>query len=165
MQHDWVLDPLAQPEIPPPALLPMVLVVDDQLDVRQLVSRILRTRGFDVYVADSAAHAVQLANIIRFDAAVIDLAMPEETSGLNLLAWFRSHRSYRRLPVMILTGHLELDEDVQELIRRQHAYVFYKGHSLAVLVDHLTRLTRRDVMGAPPLCGLLPWGQGELVPM
>src|SRR5688500_9872941 len=63
MQLDDVLHPLAQP---PPQLRPLILVAEDDAPVRDLLSRVLRTRGFEVYAADNAEHAMKLATILRF---------------------------------------------------------------------------------------------------
>jgi CheY-like chemotaxis protein len=150
-QQQSVVDTLATPPSEP---RPLILVAEDDGPVRELLSRLLRT----------AAHAMKLAAILRFDAAVIDLAMPTRAAGIGLLSWLRAYRHFGQLPVLILTGLVDLSEATQASIRDGHAYVFYKGHSLNALVDHLTRRTAAIRL---PAGNLLPsaiwWSPGGRV--
>jgi CheY-like chemotaxis protein len=139
MADDSLVGSTAVP--PPAAIRPVVLVVDDEPPIRHLVSHLLVTHGFDVQLAADGASAIYLATAVHVDAVILDLTMPGKASGLDVLAWFRSNPSYVTLPVLILTGHADLPEDAEELIRRQYAYVFYKQQPLTTLLDHLTRLT------------------------
>jgi DNA-binding NtrC family response regulator len=84
-----------------------VLLVDDEPNVLISLSRILRRRGFDVTIADSAAVALEKVHSGRpeacpFDVVVVDLKMPD-MDGLQLLKEIRSRT--RRLPVVVLTGY------------------------------------------------------------
>lgn len=65
-----------------------VLVVDDEAPVRFTIAEVLREAGFEVAEADSVETAQGLAS--TQDVIVTDLSMPGG-SGLDLLAWVRSH--------------------------------------------------------------------------
>ncbi len=61
-----------------------ILVVDDESTIRLALSRFLRTRGFEVEVADSGAAALELLAGSRFSLMLCDLRMPG-LSGLNVV--------------------------------------------------------------------------------
>lgn len=61
-----------------------ILVVDDEATIRLALSRFLRTRGFEVEVADSGAAALELLRASRFSLMLCDLRMPG-VSGLDLV--------------------------------------------------------------------------------
>lgn len=88
-----------------------VLVVDDQPDMREVLSTILTHAGARVHGAASAAHAlvryVELAADGRLDVGVLDIAMPIE-DGIVLVQRIReAERSngWRRVPMVALTAH------------------------------------------------------------
>jgi len=76
-----------------------VLVVDDEAPVRFTIAEVLREAGFEVVEADNVEAARGLA--LTQDVIVTDLSMPGE-SGLDLLAWVRSHCS--DVAVLLLTA-------------------------------------------------------------
>ena len=76
-----------------------VLVVDDEAPVRFTIAEVLRDAGFEVAEADSVEAARDLAP--SQDVVVTDLSMPGK-SGLDLLAWTRSHCS--DVAVLLLTA-------------------------------------------------------------
>ncbi len=67
-----------------PTAAPRVLIVDDEHSVRLAISRFLRTRGYDVDVAETAAGALELLGRERFEVMLCDVRMPAMT-GLELL--------------------------------------------------------------------------------
>ena len=88
-----------------------VLVVDDQPDMREVLSTILAHAGARVHGAASAAHALaryaELAADGRLDVGVLDIAMPVE-DGIVLVQRIRdAERSngWRRVPMVALTAH------------------------------------------------------------
>jgi DNA-binding NtrC family response regulator len=66
-----------------------ILVVDDELFVRELLLEFLGQNGLEVYLADRGARAVELARERHFDLSLLDLKMPE-MNGLEVLAEFET---------------------------------------------------------------------------
>lgn len=64
-----------------------VLVVDDELFVRELLLEFLGQNGFEVYVADRGLRALDLSRERNFDLCLLDLKMPE-MNGLEVLSHF-----------------------------------------------------------------------------
>jgi chemotaxis protein histidine kinase CheA len=71
-----------------------VLVVDDSKGVRQLVAAVLGSQGYEVTVGRNAEEGLQLLEAGRFDAVVVDFAMPGP-DGVELVSAVR-----RRLPAL-----------------------------------------------------------------
>ncbi len=54
-----------------------VLVVDDELEVRQVLREFLSSRGYDVTTASGGAEAVAIVETIKPDLILLDVAMPD----------------------------------------------------------------------------------------
>lgn len=63
--------------------VPRVMIVDDEHDVLATYADMLRSGGYDVYVADHAAAALAVAQAIKPDVALVDQRMPK-VGGLEL---------------------------------------------------------------------------------
>ena len=79
---------------------PHILVVDDDNRLRSLLKKFLRSEGFRVTSADSAAKARKLMKTLDFDLCILDVMMPQE-DGLSFLA---DMRTASHLPVILLTA-------------------------------------------------------------
>ncbi|MBI4511057.1 MAG: response regulator [Deltaproteobacteria bacterium] len=94
------------PEIPgpPPGVGPAraVLIVDDDKDNRQVLAELLAARGFDVADAGTAAAAEALAASRPYDAALVDLAMPDK-SGWDIVRTLHLLRPAMR--IALVTGY------------------------------------------------------------
>ena len=54
-----------------------VLVVDDELEVRQVLQEFLSSRGYDVTTASGGAEAVAMVETVKPDLVLLDVAMPD----------------------------------------------------------------------------------------
>jgi two-component system response regulator RegA len=81
---------------------PSILLVDDDVTLRERLARALRERGFDVRTAGSADEAMELVRQDSPEMAVLDLKMPGR-SGVDLLREMREHDPATR--VLVLTGY------------------------------------------------------------
>ncbi len=108
-----------------------ILVVDDEPDIRQLVSEILEDEGFEVSVAENAAAARQCRRARRPDLTLLDIWMPD-TDGVSLLKeWAES--SELDTPVIMMSGHGTVETAVEAT--RLGAYDFLeKPLSMAKLL-------------------------------
>lgn len=82
---------------------PRVLVVDDDLMIVRGIVRVLEMVEIDADGATSAAEANQLLDRRKYDAAILDIAMPGE-NGIALCRRIRSSDEISRLPVLYLTA-------------------------------------------------------------
>jgi DNA-binding NtrC family response regulator len=79
-----------------------ILVVDDDVDVRQLLVEILQERGYAVLEARNGAEAVRAIRHAAIDLIVTDLVMPEQ-EGLETICLL--HREYPQLRIMAISGY------------------------------------------------------------
>ncbi len=94
-----------------------LLLVDDDAEYRATIARRLQRRGHTVQEAESLQSAMAVARAEQFDAAVVDLEMPDG-SGVTLLHQLKEEDS--ALEVLILTGHGSIETAVEAM--RQGAY-------------------------------------------
>ena len=98
-----------------------VLLVDDDEAVRLVCGDTLRHDGYDVTLAASGQEALQTFARETFDAAIVDLVLPE-IDGLSLLGAFRE--ADPDVVVILMTGHATLESAIEAV--RRGAYDFLR---------------------------------------
>jgi CheY-like chemotaxis protein len=86
----------------------LVLVVDDEDDVRRYLAAILEDGGFEVQTAADGNEALKLVEARAPDLISLDLVMPQK-SGTRFLYALRKNREWSKIPVLIVTGHAHDD--------------------------------------------------------
>ncbi len=90
---------------------PRILVVDDEADIRGLLSEILAEEGYEIEVAADAASARRAAARQEPDLVLLDIWMPD-MDGITLLReWNEKHTL--RCPVVMLSGHGTVETAVE----------------------------------------------------
>jgi two-component system, cell cycle response regulator DivK len=84
--------------------VPLVLVVDDHADGREVATRLLMQAGFRVATAINGLDGLVKALSLRPDVIVMDLAMPD-LDGLECTRQLGSSSITREIPVIALTAH------------------------------------------------------------
>jgi two-component system chemotaxis response regulator CheY len=88
----------------------LILVIDDEPDVRKVVRMILKRAGYDVIEAEDGQKAIQLINEgenpLLVDVIIIDIRMPN-INGAQAIFYFQLQ--YPRVPVIVLTGYPDMD--------------------------------------------------------
>jgi signal transduction histidine kinase/DNA-binding response OmpR family regulator len=80
----------------------LVLIVDDDDEIRQAVSAYLEEEGLEVITASTASAGADLAARRRPNLILLDLLLPDR-SGLDLLATLKSEPATRDIPVLVLS--------------------------------------------------------------
>jgi two-component system phosphate regulon response regulator OmpR len=107
-----MMEPVSTLDNTPPADdAPHLLVVDDDMRIRTLLTRFLGANGFRVTAAASAAEARRYIANIAFDLLVVDVMMPGET-GLEFTEALRRTSS---VPILILTARAEVPSRIRGL--------------------------------------------------
>ena len=88
------------------------LVVDDEANLRKVLSAMLRRDGFDVLTASDGAEALELLSKQSVDVVLSDIRMPN-LDGMSLLK--RAMVEYPDIPVVILTAHGSVDNAVEAI--------------------------------------------------
>jgi DNA-binding NtrC family response regulator len=90
-----------------------ILVVDDELGIRDLLSEILNDEGHTVELAENAAQAREIRSRIRPDLVLLDIWMPD-TDGVTLLKEW-SATGLLTMPVIMMSGHATIDTAVDAI--------------------------------------------------
>jgi two-component system nitrogen regulation response regulator NtrX len=88
-----------------------ILIVDDEVGIRELLSEILTDEGHDVRVADNAAGARAARTAARPDLVLLDIWMPD-TDGITLLKEWAAGGQLS-MPVIMMSGHGTIDTAVE----------------------------------------------------
>ncbi|MGY4307620.1 DNA-binding response OmpR family regulator [Bradyrhizobium sp. USDA 4369] len=83
-----------------------ILVVDDQKDVRAMISMVLRVNQFEVVEAGTATAGLQLFRDQAFDAVIVDIYL-DDSNGLDLVSGMRA--LVPDVPVVAVSGMSAFD--------------------------------------------------------
>lgn len=101
-------DSLYTPTTPVPDTPPLVLVVDDYPDAREMYAEWLRVCGYRVAVAGAVGEALELARGLHPAAILMDLSLPG-VDGFEATRELKSDPRTRHMPVLALSGHVGAD--------------------------------------------------------
>ena len=117
-----------------------LLVVDDNDDNRDVLSRRLRQKGYLVAVAGNGVEALAQIERDAYDLILLDVEMPG-MSGLEVLSQLRVHQSQTQLPVIMVTARSEGTDIVEAFRLGANDYVTKPidfGVALARIRTHLS---------------------------
>ena len=83
---------------------PLILVVDDYQDAREMYAEYLQFSGFRVAEAKNGNEAVEQAFALKPDLILMDLSLPG-MDGWEATRRLKADDSTRRIPIVALTGH------------------------------------------------------------
>ncbi len=119
-----------------------ILVVDDEVGIRELLSEILTDEGYDVHLAENAESARAFRSQRRPDLVLLDIWMPD-TDGVTLLKEWAAGGQLT-MPVVMMSGHGTIDTAV-EATRLGAVDFLEKPVSLAKLIDTVNKAIKRGV--------------------
>lgn len=101
-------------------MLGKILIIDDELVLRQTLARILQQAGVDVTTAENGEQGLAFLNTTKFDLVYMDIRMPG-LAGLDVLEMIRSQ--YPGIPVVMFTAQPDLNSAVEALRRGATDYL------------------------------------------
>jgi CheY-like chemotaxis protein len=131
------------------AVRPYVLVVDDDTEVGAVVADILEGAGYRVGVAQNEGEALAAALATdppRPAAMVLDLGLPDY-GGIELLTVLRKTGQTQAIPVVVLTGRPDLEEEIRERGLAISAFL-----AKPVSARQLLEVVEAAAQGSPVLC-------------
>lgn len=118
-----------------------ILVVDDEPDIRQLVSEILEDEGYEVKTAENAEDAKDLRSQRRPDLVLLDIWMPGQ-DGISLLKDWQKSGSLC-CPVIMMSGHGTIETAVEATRLGAHDFI-EKPLSIAKMLLCIENALRSD---------------------
>jgi len=137
-----------------------ILVIDDEIGIRELLSEILSDEGYQVRLAESASEARSQRTRARPDLVLLDIWMPD-TDGITLLREWAS-AGLLTMPVIMMSGHGTIDTAVEAT--RIGAYDFLeKPIALQKLLATVGRALKHGGERSRPDLSLASLGRGALI--
>jgi two-component system alkaline phosphatase synthesis response regulator PhoP/two-component system response regulator RpaA len=124
-----------------------ILAVDDDNEVLQTLGRVLKSEGYDVSLASSAAEGLRFLERRLPDVMILDIIMPE-MDGITFCRQLRRDPRFIALPVLFLTAKGGTDDIVNGLDAGADDYVV-KPFELAELRARVAALLRRGTREKP----------------
>lgn len=122
-----------------------ILVVDDEVGIRELLSEILFDEGYRVHLAENATQARNIRERQQLDLVLLDIWMPD-TDGLSLLKeWVAEDKL--TMPVIMMSGHGTI-ETAMEAMRIGATDFLEKPIALQKLLATVAKAIQRGI--APP---------------
>ena len=97
-----------------------ILVVDDELLIRDLLYDFFNDQGWNISIADNGKKALDILKSKDIDLLLTDIKMPE-MDGLNLASHVKEH--YPNLPVILMTGYPSVESAVVALRQKVEDYI------------------------------------------
>ncbi len=119
-----------------------LLVVDDDADVRQLLTQELVSAGYRVHSAEGGAEALESMGLERPSAVVLDLMM-KPPDGFEVLIRMREDPDLREVPVVIVTAK-DLTEKDQEILSGSAQRVIRKASDPSRLVAEVLKAVEEE---------------------
>jgi DNA-binding response OmpR family regulator len=123
-----------------------VLLVDDDRDIVQMLTGVLRKAGYEVIAALDALQGVSQAQRNQPDVILLDLVMPAG-GGFSVLQRLKALARTNTIPVIVLTGSVEpgIEAKARELGAQGF---FHKPYDVAAVLDAI-----RQVLAEPGPAG------------
>jgi two-component system nitrogen regulation response regulator NtrX len=137
-----------------------ILVVDDEVGIRELLSEILSDEGHTVWLADSATRARELRSRERPDLVLLDIWMPD-ADGITLLKEWAANGQLT-MPVIMMSGHGSIETAV-EATRIGALEFLEKPIALQKLLSTVKRALRTQELRSPAPLSLTHFGRSKLM--
>lgn len=118
-----------------------ILIVDDELDIRDALGRKLRREGFDVVLSGDGLQGLRAFHTERPDLVVLDIVMPGEMNGLVVC---RRIREVADTPIMMLSAQAITEENIIEGLHAGADEYLIKPVRLNEFVARIMALLRRS---------------------
>jgi DNA-binding response OmpR family regulator len=118
-----------------------ILVVDDEADMRRIISVRLEINGYNVITADDGEEALEKTKKERPDLIVLDLMLPK-ISGFEVCRMLKFDKQYKEIPIMILSA-LDQQADREKAAKCGADAYFIKPFDLELLIKKTKDLLER----------------------
>lgn len=123
----------------------LILVVDDNPDLRTYVSSILRANGYQIQTARNGLEGLRLAKELVPNLIVSDLMMPI-VSGLEMIRSIRNEEKLKGIPIILLTAKVDEETRIEGTERGADAYLAkpFNDRELLAEVKNLLALKENE---------------------
>ncbi len=112
---------------------PLIAVVEDEPEIRELLEELLTSEGYRTVAWDSATGAWRLIGDVQPDLVILDLGLGEAGAGEALLARVEEDEATQAIPVIVCSG------DIDVLFKREAQFRAH-GHGVVMKPFHVDAL-------------------------
>ena len=95
----------------------LMLIIDDNVEFRTMVSDYFTDLGYTVEIADNGREGLAKARGLKPDIILLDVMMPD-IGGIEVLRNLQTEDDTRNIPVLVITGTF-FDKNMSELFRQE----------------------------------------------
>lgn len=114
-----------------------ILVVEDNLDTRELLHLYLMMSGFSVITAEDGREGLGMAEVEHPDLIITDISMPN-LNGIEMTRLLRAQPEFEKVPIVVLTAHRS--GSITEAVHAGATRTMYKPVILDSLIDDVRAL-------------------------
>jgi CheY-like chemotaxis protein len=127
--------------------MPEIMVVDDDLDFLEVISRFLHNKGYKVIKASGGKECLELLERVRPDLILLDIMMPE-MDGYEVCKTIKEHDGLKDIKIMMLTaksGDMDRIKSLDEAMADWHITKPVDGEKLLGMIDWILQLPAINV--------------------
>ncbi len=118
-----------------------ILIIDDQVEVRDLVEVTLRSGDYTVLQGENGMEAVEIARKEKPDLIIMDVMMPGEIDGLEATRRIKADPETNECTVLMLTGRCQKEDQAEGTAAGADGY-FTKPFSPLALIQKVEEVIR-----------------------
>jgi len=136
---------------------PVLLVVEDENDIRRFVRASLESEGWHVHEADTVARALIEAGTRKPDVVILDLGLPDRDG----VSFIHEIRKWSELPILILSARTEEADKISALDAGADDYLT-KPFGVGELLARVRALLRRRVKASGVDAQVVSFGENKV---
>jgi two-component system cell cycle response regulator len=121
-----------------------ILIVDDELDIRELIAHVLHNAGYEVLHAGSGEQGLELLDTAPVDLVILDIVM-QGMDGWDVCERMKANPRFSHIPVLLVTVRSLITEREEEKNRLADG-VLLKPFSLRDLQQMVARLMEKTAV-------------------
>lgn len=124
----------------------VVLVVDDDLTLRELYAERLKQEGYAVIEAGDGDEAIKKAQEIP-SLIILDIMMPK-TNGIDVMQKIRADEKTKNIPIVVLTALVQEIDKVKGIITSKDAYLIKSEQMPKDVIEKVNSILNDDEKGS-----------------
>jgi len=122
--------------------MPVILVIEDELFLRQNIKTILELKGYICHLASHGAEGIDVLNNIIPDLILCDVMMPG-VDGFGVLEFVKSKESLKEIPFIFLTARADTQDRDKAFEMKATDYIT-KPFSIAELIGSIEKVIQKQ---------------------
>lgn len=118
------------------AELKKVLIVDDDMILRQMYAERIKGESFEIVTAGDGEEAIEVAIKEKPDVILLDIMMPK-MNGIDAMKRLRAETGTKSIPIVVLTALLQQIDQIKGLVGPRDSYLIKSETMPAAVVDKI----------------------------